>query len=92
MDCRTYEWVDRAVGVRGHRRNWVVGDGGPARRLHLDLANTKRQRVFVIIENLNLSRVAAADYCGPEAFEHRALVKGDVRPRTAARKRIRRRA
>ena len=79
MDCRTYLWVDRAVGVRGHRRNWVV-HRNPVRG---DLANAKGQGVFVIIENLNLSRVAAANYCGLEGFQHRALVKRDAGPRIA---------
>ena len=45
------------VPRRCHRRNWVVGGkrtrGPTAGLLHLDLANAKRQGVFVIVENLN---------------------------------------
>ena len=58
----------------------------------MDLANTKRQGVFVIVEDLNLASHAIVAYREPGGSEHLALVKGNVRPRIVTNKRIRRRA
>ena len=79
--CRTYLWVRFAIRVCDHGRKWEVGRGGPGGRFHLDLANTKRQGMFVIIENLNLASHAIVVYREPGGSEHLALVKGNARPR-----------
>ena len=93
--CRTDRWIDYTCrSGRGRSRNReVTSYGRTGAGFQLSLANTQRHGVFVIVEHIQRERSAAvASHGNLEGSQHLALVKGNVRPRTAANKRIWRRA
>ncbi|PYI77572.1 MAG: hypothetical protein DMF01_00920, partial [Verrucomicrobia bacterium] len=81
-------------GVVHHRRDWAdtsYGDTGAG--LHLSLANTQRQGVFVTVEHIQCHRSAAVGSRGnAKSCQYLAFVKRDAGPRIATCEWVRRSA
>src|SRR5262249_58007174 len=78
---RPNHWGYFAIRVGDHRRNRVVSCGRTGGGLHLNLANTQREGVFVIVEELQRLGEAVGIHRHYEGAQHPRLVEGDIRSR-----------
>src|SRR5207245_1749794 len=76
-------------GGAAQRREWVVRDRGAGRRLHRHPPHAERERVLVVVPELDRQPRRRRDGAGrAEGAQHLALVEDHARARVAARERV----